>query len=52
MSGSVLRREHAVTDQALPHVLTESDEHLANPVATGEACLSPSLFIISHVDQQ
>jgi hypothetical protein len=28
--GSALLREHAVTDQTLPHVLTEGDENLAN----------------------
>jgi hypothetical protein len=28
--GSALPREHAVTDQTLPHVLTEGDENLAD----------------------
>ena len=28
--GRALRREHAVTDQTLPHVLTEGDENLAD----------------------
>lgn len=32
MRGSALRREHAVTDQTLPHVLTEGDENLADLV--------------------
>jgi hypothetical protein len=28
--GGALRREHAVTDQTPPHVLTEGDENLAD----------------------
>jgi hypothetical protein len=33
MVGSALPREHAVTDQTLPHVLTDYHEHFANLVA-------------------
>jgi hypothetical protein len=45
-------REESVADQTPAHVLTNDDEHLPDPVAVGAACLSPSFFVSSHVDQQ
>jgi hypothetical protein len=50
--GSAMPRERTFTDQALAYVPTDDDEYLANLVAAGEARLSPSLFVSSHVDKQ
>jgi hypothetical protein len=51
-------REHTLTDQALAHVRTDDDEHLANLVASANLVaadgtrLLPSFVVSSHVDQQ
>jgi hypothetical protein len=50
--GRALPREHPTTDQALPHALTEGDEHFANLVGIGGTRLSSSALISGHVDQQ
>jgi hypothetical protein len=39
-------------DKALAQVLTDDNEDFANLVAEGEARLSPSFIVSSHVDQQ
>jgi len=52
MLGRGSPREHAVANQALAHILTDDDEHLANLVAGGGTRLSPTCFVRSHVDQQ
>jgi len=42
MFASALPREHPVADQALAHVLTDDDEHLANLVGADGARVSLS----------
>jgi hypothetical protein len=44
-------RELTVANQALAHILTDDDEHIANLVAADGARASPSFVVSSHVDQ-